>query len=104
MVPSPSGSLPRKPASLSCPGDDMFGFETLLKKLSHLLHVGCGVLEEVLISLTQGVEPLLASACGGKAVLGTFATAGKEVLALAAIAGQAIALLYAKAKEFRLTL
>ena len=82
----------------------MLGFEALLEEVAHLLHVGGGVLEEVLVSLTQGVESLLATACGGKAVLGTFATAGKEVVTLAAVGGEAVALLDAEAEELGLAL
>ena len=91
-------------ASLACPGDDVLGFESLFEEVAHLLHVGGGVLEEVLVSLAQGVESLLATACGGKAVLGAFATAGEEVFALAAVGGEAVTLLDAEAEELGLAL
>ena len=93
-----------KAAALACPGDDMLGFEALLQEMAHLLHVGRGVLKEMLVSFAQGIEALLASAGSGKAVLGALATAGKEVLALAAIAGQTVALLNAKAEKLGLAL
>lgn len=96
--------LSRESASLACPGDDVLGFEALLEEVAHLLHVGSGVLEEVLVAFAQGVESLLATACGGKAVLGAFATAGKEVFALAAVGGEAVALLETEAEEFGLAL
>ena len=92
------GALPRKPASLACPGDDVLGVESLFEEVAHLLHVGGGVFEEVLVSLTQGVESLLATACGGKTVFGTLATASEEVFTLAAIGWQRVTFLYAKAK------
>ena len=82
----------------------MLGFEASLEEVTHLQHVGRGVLEEVLISIAQGVKPFLASACGGKTVLGTLAPARKEILALATIAGKTIAFLYAETEELGLTL
>ena len=82
----------------------MLGFEALAEQLAHLLHIGDGVFEEVFVSLAQSVEPLFASACGDKAVLGTFATACKEEIALTAIRREAVALLYAEAEELGLAL
>ena len=67
-------------------------------------HVRCGVLEEVFISIAQGIKSLFASARGGKTVLRALATTSKEILALAAIAGQAVALFDTEAEEFGFTL
>ena len=86
-------------SSLACPWDDVPCLHPLLQQSPHLLHVGCGVLEEVLVSLTQCVESLLTASCGSKAVLGALASAGKEVVTLAAVAGQGIAFLDAEAEE-----
>ena len=77
--------LSRKTASLACPRNDVLGFEALVEQLAHLLHVGRGVLEEMLVPLAQGIEALFASTRGGKAVLGALATAGKEIFTFAAV-------------------
>ena len=93
-----------KSSALSCPGDDVPGFHALLEQLAHLLHVGGGVLEEVLVSFAQGVEALFSSACGGEAVFGALAAAGEEEVALAAVGGEAVAFLDAETEEFGLAL
>lgn len=67
---------------------DEGGRKILRQQLAHALHINLGVLEKLLVALTEAVESFLALARYGKAVLGTLSVTKKQITTMKAYSGK----------------